>query len=90
MIIKLCCILIHALLRAVLVPIGVALFPSEVTTIFGYVILILANGVGIVACYTHFSYIATLLGFVISINALMMGYRVVMWILKKIPFLNIK
>lgn len=90
MVIKLCCILIHAIIRLLLIPAEVIVFPAALTSIFSYVILILANGVGIVACYTHFQYIASLLGFVISVDALMTLYRLVMWILKKIPFLNIK
>lgn len=89
MVIKALMTLVRQLLLIVLRPIKIISMPATIATVFGYVITLFASGVGIVAHYTHFEYICILLGVIISVNAFISGYRLIMWILKKIPFLNI-
>lgn len=78
------------LFRLFLLPVQIEGFPDQVKSVLLDVILLLIRGCEVLAVYTHFSYILVLLGIVVSVSAAINVYRVVMWILKKIPFLNIK
>ena len=49
----------------------------------------IARGCQILSAYTDFSYLLILLGLVFIINAFHFSYKVILWILRKIPFLNI-
>ena len=64
--------------------------PTEaIALVVGDVITLIVSGCRILAAYTDFSYLLILLGLVLIINAFHTGYKVVLWILRKIPFLNI-
>lgn len=56
-----------------------------VETAFEYI----AAGAGIVANYTPYQYLMTLFGILLVIDAAMLLYRFVMWIVKKIPMLHV-
>lgn len=58
---------------------------SVLTTGIGY----LMNGFEIIAAYTHFSYLLSLFTFVMGLEVALLGYKVVMWIIRKIPFFNV-
>lgn len=64
--------------------------PTEVTnyvnTLFGY----LETGASILANYTPLGYLLILFGILLLVDAAIMVYHFVMWILKKIPMINIK
>lgn len=66
-------------------------FPNWVgdSTIIAQFLAYIASGVEIVATYTHFTYLLTLLGLVIAIDTFFMAYKFVMWVLRKLPFVNI-
>lgn len=89
MIINLCLLLIKGLLTLFLAPLRLITFPSSVATVFARIITVLTEGADFCGAFMHTQYIGALLAFVISVAAFMNGYRLVMWILRKIPFLNI-
>ena len=58
-------------------------------TIVAQFVAYMINGAKIMAAYTHYQYWLTLLGFVILIDTFFMAYKVIMWILRKLPFVHI-
>lgn len=53
------------------------------------VVLWIARGCQIVAAFTDFTYLLALLTFVLMLSGVFTAYHIVMWIVHKIPFLNI-
>lgn len=62
-----------------------AAFGQVIATAIGYIV----DGIRIINVYIDETYIVGLLAFVIALDAVVMLYRVVMWALRKIPFLGI-
>ena len=79
-----------AVLEVLFLPIKMALFPAAVSNIILTLISCIATGAGVMKNFCHWSYISTLLTFIIGMNVCVSGYHMIMWVLKKIPFLNIK
>lgn len=52
--------------------------------------MIFTNGVQLIWLVLDLEYVRTLILIIIGIQAAMFGYRVVMWVIKKIPIINIK
>ncbi|MDM8126228.1 hypothetical protein [Mediterraneibacter glycyrrhizinilyticus] len=52
--------------------------------------MIFTNGVKLIWLVLDLEYVRTLLLIIIGIQAAMFGYKVVMWVIKKIPIINIK
>lgn len=44
------------------------------------------QGASVVAAYTHYEYLLTLLAFVTAFSVAMNGYRFIMWVVRKIPY----
>lgn len=65
-------------------------FPFAVTEFTLNFISWLVQGVSFVNAWIDTTYVYSLLTFLLSFSALVHGYHVFMWVLKKIPFLNIK
>ena len=82
--------LLLTLLSALLLPFRMIAFPASVANVVLQLIGYLGTGARVMKYYTHWSYISGLLAFIISMQAFVSGYHLVMWVLKKIPFLNIK
>lgn len=93
MIIKLCLDLVVAVLSAVFSGLSFVI-PSEtwqnIVLIMHDVYDYLEQGAGVVACFTHFTYLCDLLALVILFRTFLMGYHVFMWIWRKIPFWGVR
>lgn len=57
-----------------------------VNTFFDY----LVGATGIVANYTPLGYLLTLFGVILAVDAGLLIYKFVMWVVRKIPMLGIK
>lgn len=64
--------------------------PSEVSTILQTVLDAMTMGLTYIANFTHLDYLLTLFGIVMAFDVGVLGYKAVMWILRKIPMLGIK
>lgn len=64
-------------------------FPTEVTNILNSFVEYVTMGIGILANYTHLPYLLTLFGIVVAVEAGILLYKFVMWVLRKIPMINI-
>lgn len=82
--------LVALLIGALLTPLRLASLPDRVLTVvqagLGYVF----NGFAIVAAYTHFDFLLALFAICVAVDAIMLTYKGIMWILRKIPFLSIR
>ena len=81
--------LLLLLLRALLLPLKLVTFPVQVGAVILNIIAAFADGAAIVNAYVDEVYLGVLFGFVLSVIALVNGYRLIRWVLKKIPFLGI-
>lgn len=77
------------LLDVVLWPLKIAALPDVVKETFFMALTYLADGIAIVAAYTDFAFLVALFTFAMVVDGVYMSYNVVMWILRKIPFLGI-
>lgn len=88
MIIKLLFNLITGII--LLIPFNIPQMPSGVsnllTTYFGY----LNSGVTLIGNFVHMDYLRTLVMAALGIEAAIDIYKFVMWVLRKIPMLNVK
>lgn len=80
---------IVAFLRIVLIPFSVATLPADVASTVTLALGYLSDGVAIVAGYTHFSYLVALFALSATVETFFFGYHIIMWILRKIPFIGI-
>ena len=82
--------LIAWILEFVLLPLEIEELPQTFATVAASILSYIVQGVSILCAYIHPVYIGALLAFVISFNAAINAYRLVLFIVKKIPFLDIK
>jgi hypothetical protein len=64
--------------------------PEQVQTYINSLFDYLVSGASILANYTPLGYLMTLFGVIVSVDIGINVYKFVMWILKKIPMINIK
>ena len=57
-----------------------------IDTAFGYI----STGIKIVSNYTHFDYLLVLFGIIVALDFAIFVYRIILWVLKKIPMLGIE
>lgn len=81
--------IVLAVLGVLFLPIKMAVFPVSVASVVLSILDAIATGAGVMKTYCHWSYISGLLAFIIGMDVLVTGYHVIMWGLRKIPFLNI-
>ena len=77
-------------LMSLLLVIEIPDLPSQVYDFIDQAFSYITSGAGIVANYTPFDYLMTLFFVLIAIDAGIMVYHFVMWIIKKIPMLGVK
>lgn len=78
------------ILKLLLLPMDIEGLPETFYTVLGTLIAKLIRGATIASTYVHGTYIAALLTFVIAFDAGILIYHVILFILRKIPFINIK
>lgn len=76
-------------LQDILMPISLPKFPDSVLTALNNGMEYVEAGAGILANYTPLPYLLTLLGIIVTVEASIAIYNIVMWVLKKIPTFGI-
>ncbi len=66
-------------------PIDIPPLPDEVRTIMNEVMVYITAGMELLGNWTHLPYLLTLFGIVVLVDAAILVYNIVMWIIKKIP-----
>lgn len=82
--------LIKGFLSLLLNPISIPMLPDGVETTIDQGLDYISDGLGIFAAFTHYSYLLSLFMIVLVIEAAMLVYKFVRWLLQKIPMLGIK
>lgn len=90
MLIDACLAVVLGILQVLLSPFQMMLFPASVASKVLVLLDYLAQGSKIVRYFTHWTYISSLLVFILAMNVFINAYHFIMWALKKIPFINIK
>lgn len=89
MIIELLLDAIYNILNTLLV-LEIPPLPQDVTNYIDTAFTYIVAGAGIVANYTPLDYLMVLFGVLLAIDAGILVYHFVMWIVKKIPMLGIE
>lgn len=82
--------LVLRLLVIIFNPISIMTIPENVYAVLTTFTTCIADGIAILAAYTHMGYLLGLLAVVVAVDVAVMAYHVFFWVLEKIPFLNIK
>lgn len=82
--------LISSFLSLLLAPITIPALPEGVASLLQQAAVYFGDGLGIFAAFTHFNFIMTLFGIVVLIDAAMLVYKFIVWLLKKIPMASIE
>lgn len=90
MIIELLLNVVYALLSILTLPITFPQIPDKVLEIIATSLDYITTGIAIVSVYIDIEYLLLLFGIVFAFDIAIQSYHVVMWIIKKIPILNIK
>jgi len=81
--------LVYGLFSLLTSPINIPSLPDGVASVLSMLTDALGTGLGLLACYTHLGYLITLFGLIVAVDAGLMIYKFVMWILRKIPMFGI-
>lgn len=89
--------IIEALMQVVFVlfellttPISIPALPEQVHDFLNSAMGYLQTGIGILRNYVDLSYLGILIGVVLAVDAGLLIYKLVMWIIRKIPMLGIE
>ena len=77
-------------LKLLLLPMDIEDLPESFYTVLGVLVTKLIRAFTIIAAYVHGTYLAALLAFVLAFDGIILLYHLVLFILKKIPFIGIK
>ena len=81
--------LVSWIIDILLFPLEIEELPQKVAEILLMITSFFLRAASIIAAYIDTPYILALLGFVISFNAVLALFDFIMWVLRKIPFINI-
>lgn len=82
--------LVYGVFALLTMPIDIPSLPAGVASIIQTGFDYMAVGAGLLANWTHLTYLITLLGVVLAVDVGVMLYKFVMYILRKIPIFGIK
>lgn len=82
--------LLLVVFSALTLPISIPAMGDGIKEVLAIGLDYIMSGVAIVANYTNFSYLLSLFSMIMIVDAGCMVYKVVMWVLRKIPLLGIE
>lgn len=71
-------------------PINIPDMPAKVEELFTQFLDYINMGLSILAAYTHIEYLLVLFGIVVAVDIGVILFKLIMWVIKKIPFLGIE
>lgn len=81
---------LYAIFSVLTLPINIPDLPEQIYSSIEILFEYLLAGAGILNNFVPVPYLLVLLGIIVAVDVGIMLYNFVMWILKKIPMLNIK
>ena len=82
--------LIYAVFVVLTAPIQIPFFPDTVKIFIATALDYMTSGVGILSQFFDMEYLLLLMSLVMLVDVALLIYKVVMYIIRKIPFLNIE
>lgn len=79
---------VYVLFELLTVPISIPSLPDGIQSVMDQAFSYLEAGMGILANYTDLGYLLTLFGIIIAVDVGVLLYKLVMWIIRKIPMLG--
>lgn len=80
---------VNLVLQPLIALIDIPVIPPEVQTIIDQILQYIDSGLGIVDFFCPLNLIMPGLNFIIALEAAYVGFRLVMWVISKVPFLGI-
>lgn len=77
--------LVAGLLGLLLSPLHIPALPEGVSSVMSTGMSYVRDGLTLIAAYTHWGFLCALFFAAVAIEAAMLVYKFVMWIIKKIP-----
>lgn len=90
MIIKLLLDVLYGVFAILTAPISIPGMPEEVTEFIAVALDYITSGVCIVSQFFDLNYLFMLFSLIIIVDAGILIYKLVMWVIKKIPMLNVR
>lgn len=81
--------MVFGLVNMIMGVFNIPALPPELMTVVDSLVQYIQMGIAILSNYCHMSYLLTLFGIVVAVDVAILGYRFVMWILRKVPMLGI-
>ena len=81
--------MVFGLVQMILSAFNIPPLPEELMKVVESLVQYIQTGIAILSNYCHIGYLLILFGIVVSVDLAILGYRFVMWILRKIPVLGI-
>ena len=82
--------LIYKVFELLTSPIHIDKLPESVSNALSTGLEYISAGFGVVGQFTHLPYLLVLFGIIMAVDLAFLVYKVVMWVIKKIPFLGIE
>lgn len=73
-----------------IIPFSLPSLPSNVSSMLNTFLGYLNDGIGLLSNFVHIGYLKTLFLIFIGIESALLIYKFAMWVIKKIPMLNVK
>lgn len=80
---------IYTLFALLLSPVSIPSMPEDAITLAGNIGEYISMGTGILSVYTDLGYLISLFSLVLIVDGIIMIYRLVMWVIRKIPLINV-
>lgn len=90
MIIEVLMNLVYYLFEFLTLPISIPGLPEGVRDVITGALDFISVGVALLANYCDIGYLVTLFGVILAVDAGMLVYKFVMWVIKKIPMIGIE
>lgn len=81
--------LLYGLIDWITSGLNIPALPPEVVQVANQVTEYLVVGLKLIANYTHLDYLLVLFGIVVAVDAGLLVYKFIMWVIRKIPMLGI-
>ena len=90
MIIKALLELLYSVFSVLTLPISIPGIPDEIKTVLATALDYMTSGVGILSQFFDLNYLFMLFSLFLIIEGALLIYKLVMWVLRKIPMLDIE
>lgn len=81
--------MIYAVFSVLTLPIEIPAMPEGVKETVGTMLEYIGTGIAYVGNFVNMPYLLVLFGIIVSVDAGLLVYRLVMWVIRKIPMLGV-